>query len=273
MTNKKILLIEDISCFGKCSVTVALPIMAAAGVEASVLPTAIFSTHTGISKEAVKVNFSEQMKEFTEHWDKTGISFDGILTGYAAGEAQLKIMGEYLKRHKNIPSLIDPAMADNGKLYGGFSENYVSLMKEFCAYADYITPNLTEAAMLAGTVFHEPPYERTEIFEILNILQNKYKNTVIITGVKLTDGSFAVIGNSKEVNPECAVPYVEKNYSGTGDAFAAIFFAKIMTGSTFETALESAARLTSDAVCKSFENGADNLYFEAILGELTKERV
>ncbi len=269
MKLKKILLIEDISCFGKCSVTVALPILSAAGFEVSVLPTAVFSTHTGISKEAAAVDFSEEMDRFIKHWEELKLDFDGILIGYAYGEAQVNKIAEYLRRKTDAVIVLDPAMAENGKLYSKLPENYVELMKSLCRHCDYITPNITEAFLLTDKPYHKAPYNRAEIMELLIILYGKFRKSAIITGIEFIDNRLEVmaINNNGDIY-QYETKKLDRDYSGTGDMFAALFMDGLLKDRGFKTAIKDAMELTSKAVLMSTVGNYERLYFEGILKEL-----
>lgn len=267
---KRVLLIEDLSSFGKCSMAVAMPALVMGGIEVTFLPTAIFSTHTGISKEAVAVDFSEKMEEFLRHWESLSLTFDAILVGYSYGERQLEEISGFLNKIKNEKApflLIDPAMADHGRMYGKLPKNYGELMKDFVRMGDVMTPNLTEAMLLADRDYSILPETREEILEILEILHQKYQEDVVITGVKLKDGMY-VFGKSNQEIVEYRTECFEKSYSGTGDLFAAIFLVGMLRKKGFEIALQEAGRLTSLAVKNSILQGMDTLYFESVLKEI-----
>lgn len=269
MKSKKILIIEDISCFGKCSTTVALPILQHSGFEVSILPTAIFSTHTGISKDAVDIDFIDKMDAILKHWEELGITFDAILIGYAYKNAQIKRIIEYLKLKKEMLVVLDPAMADNGKLYGKLSEDYHKSIKDLCKYCDYITPNITEAFLLTGKPYHEGPYNRAEIMELLILLYGKYRKSFVITGIDFIENKFNVMGidNTGDVY-QYETNKINKNYSGAGDVFSAIFLSGLLKEEGFPNSIKKAMELTTKAVFISKIEKQEQLYFEGILKEL-----
>lgn len=269
MKSKNILLIEDISCFGKCSTTVAFPILQFAGFEVSILPTAIFSTHTGISKDAVGIDFIDEMDKILKHWDKMGLTFDAILIGYTYREAQVKRLIEYLIAAKPSIVVLDPAMADNGKLYSKLSENYPESIKSLCKYCDYITPNITEAFLLTGKPYHKGPYNKAEIMELLIILYGKFRKSFVITGIEFIENKLYVMGiNNMGDVYSYETKRADKNYSGTGDAFASIFLRSLLKGEPFQNAIKTAMDLTTKAVFVSSAEKCNNLCFEEILKEL-----
>ena len=184
---KRVVTLQDISCIGRCSITVALPIISALGIECAILPTAVLSTHT-LFKTFTYKDLTDQIKPIATAWKTEQLSFDGIYTGYLASANQCDEVCEFLDNFKNQKCLclIDPAMADNGKLYPAFQDDFPLSMKNVCARADIILPNITEACLLTGE-----PY-RTEYSEcyILNLLQKLVKlgcSTVVITGVSYNE--------------------------------------------------------------------------------------
>lgn len=153
MAYPKILTIQDISCMGQCSLTVALPIISACGVETCVLPSAVLSTHTGGFTGFTFRDLTEDMPSINNHWQKEGIKFDAVYTGYLGSAKQIEYVKEIVATSKKeaAPFIVDPAMADNGKLYAGFDDAFVQEMKELCRVADYVLPNITEACLLTDT--------------------------------------------------------------------------------------------------------------------------
>ena len=153
---KRILTIQDISCFGKCSITIALPVISAMGVETTILPTAVLSTHTMFKGFTVK-DLTDQLRPITAHWKAEGIHFDAIYTGYLGSAEEIEISREIFRTFREDGTLvfIDPVMADNGKMYPAFDENYARLNAGLCAEADIIVPNITEACFMTDTEYKE----------------------------------------------------------------------------------------------------------------------
>lgn len=266
---KRVLLIEDLSCYGKCSMTVALPLLSVAGIEVIPLPTAVFSAHTGALKVPSIVDFSAKMGNFLENFRSLELRFDAILVGYSAGKEQLRVIDEFLeglKDEKRSLVLVDPAMADHGRMYGKLPKDYPELMRNLAKKADILTPNLTEALILAERDFSSLPTTKEEVIELVNFLYGKYKKDLVITGVQ-TEEALLVVGISEGEMFETNARKMEKNYSGTGDSFAALFLAKLLSGVSFHEAMAEATRLTTLAVKNSIEEGMENLYFESILKE------
>lgn len=238
MSYKRILTIQDISCVGQCSLTVALPVLSACGHETCVLPTALLSTHTGGFGKPAIVPLSDTLLEIVEHWKENGITFDLILTGYlgsiSAIQTAMHIMDTMLPPGGML--ITDPAMADHGSLYSGFDGDYVREMKQLCDRADVILPNLTEAALLSGM-----PYEdRTDEAYARQLLERLPNDRVILTGVGETDTGLLLRDGG---TIRCyAHPRLPGSFSGTGDLFAAAFTGALAA----EKGVYESARIAAD---------------------------
>ena len=204
---KKILTIQDISCLGKCSVTVALPIISAMGIETVILPTAVLSTHTMFKNFTVK-DLTDQLIPIVEHWKSEGITFDAIYTGYLGSAEEIEIAKKIFDMFKTDDTMvfIDPVMADNGKLYPAFDAAYVRQNASLCARADIIVPNITEACFMTDVPYRDQ-YDEDYIRELLGRLaqlrekgdsaDNAFPGKgqkVVITGVALSEGKTGVMG-------------------------------------------------------------------------------
>lgn len=267
---KRILTIQDISCAGQCSMTVALPVLSACGHEVCILPAAVLSTHTGGFQNPAVVDLTDHMDSIYRHWMREGITFDLIYTGYLGSTRAIacakKIMDTMLA--PGGITVVDPAMADHGKLYKGFDEAYASAMKALCSCADVMLPNITEAAMMTGMTYQEC-YEEAYITELLTRLEG---NKVLLTGVGFSpdETGFAlrteagiVFGHHKRL---------ERNFHGTGDLFASAFVGALASGvADFE-----AARIASEFTLKSIQNTVENpahwygVKFETALPDLIR---
>ena len=152
--DKKVVTLQDISCFGKCSLTVALPVISAMGISCSIIPTAVLSTHTGGFTGYTFRDLTEDIQKISDHWKTCGITFDGIYTGYLGSCHQVDVVSDFIAQNRREGALvfIDPAMADNGVLYSGFDSAFVDSMRELCREADIVVPNITEASMLLNAV-------------------------------------------------------------------------------------------------------------------------
>ena len=248
MAYKRILTIQDISCVGQCSTTVALPILSACGHETCILPTALLSTHTGGFGKPSVIHFGEELAAMWHHWKERGITFDAILVGYlgsiAAIEMTEKILQELLA--PDGISIVDPAMADHGKLYSGFDEEYALAMKDLCKRADIILPNVTETAMFAGMAYRET-LDENYVFELLKTLDHP---CVILTGVGYREGETGAALYSNGNLSSYHHPKLGKNFHGTGDMFAACFTGALLQ----EKSLQKAVQIAADFVCKAIEN-------------------
>lgn len=270
MTYKRILTIQDISCVGQCSMTVALPILSACGHETCILPTAVLSTHTGgFGKPAVK-HLDDILNDMWRHWQQNDITFDAILVGYLGSPAAVEAAGQIMDNllAPGGVSIVDPAMADHGKLYSGFDSRYAQAMKKLCGKADIILPNITEAAMLSGQSYQENIDEEY----ISRLLTGLDHNCVVLTGVGYAEGETGVVIRDEEGQRHCAHPRIGKSYHGTGDIFAACFTGCLMQGKK----RYDAVRIAADFTCKCIENTAKDpahwygVKFETTLPELLR---
>ena len=219
---KRIVTIQDISCVGKCSLTVALPIISAMGIETAVIPTAVLSTHTAFKNFTYR-DLTGDLPKIAKHWKQEKFNFDGIYTGYLGSIEQIDMLKEFFKQFKTPDNFIfiDPVMADNGKLYAGFDAKFVKEMKKLCKMADIIVPNLTEASYMLEKEYKEI-YSEQEIKDILIELSNLGPKYVVLTGVSFKDNKLGVMSYNKETN-EFFTYFNEKiptKYHGTGDIFA-----------------------------------------------------
>lgn len=259
---KRIVTIQDISCVGKCSLTVALPIISAMGVEAAIIPTAVLSTHTMFSDFTVK-DLTSEIKPIAEHWKKEGFKFDGIYTGYLGSFEQIDLMKELFADFKSDENiiLVDPAMADNGKLYPAFDEAFAKYMATLCAKADMIVPNVTEACFMLGAEYKEK-YDEAYVKELLSGLAALGAKISVLTGVGFKDGKTGVMGYDR-VNDEYF--YFEQDklpcaYHGTGDIFSSTCMGAMMRGLDWKNALTVAAKYTAECIRITFETPGSNTY-------------
>lgn len=248
MAYKRILTIQDISCVGQCSMTVALPILSACGQETCILPSAVLSTHTGgFGKPAVR-DLTEGMPEISSHWQSQGITFDFIYTGYL-GSVQAIEYTSHIIDTMLAPggiSIVDPAMADNGRLYSGFDEEYARKMAQLCEKADVMLPNITEGAMMAG-IQHRESFDNAYVEELLAGLGGE---AVVLTGV-----GFGPEETGFALRTADGIEYyhhsrIGRGCHGTGDIFASCFTGALARGQ----GMFRAARTAADFVCKCIEN-------------------
>lgn len=248
MSYKRVLTIQDISCVGQCSMTVALPILSACGHETCILPTALLSTHTGGFGKPAVVHFDDALDNMWRHWQEKGITFDAILVGYLGSIRAVETAGRIIDRllAPGGVAIVDPAMADHGKLYAGFDAAYVEAMKALCRKADILLPNITEAAMLSDQPYRET-LEEAYVVQLLRGLNHK---CVVLTGVGYAEGMTGVaIWEGKQLD-YYAHPRLGKSYHGTGDIFAASFTGALMQ----DNSLLDAVKIAADFTCKCIEN-------------------
>ena len=248
MEYKRILTIQDISCVGQCSMTVAMPILSACGHETCILPTALLSTHTGGFGRPAVVHFDAVLDQIWRHWKENDITFDTILVGYLGSIGAVRTAERILEEMLGPGGLgiVDPAMGDHGKLYSGFDADYASAMERLCRKADVILPNVTEAAMFAGLSYRE---ELTEDY-VSQLLDQLGHPCVILTGVGYEEGMTGIVIREGEAQQYVSHPRVGRSYHGTGDMFAAAFTGALMQGRT----KSQAARIAGEFVCRSIEN-------------------
>lgn len=259
MELKRAVSIQDISCFGKCSLTVALPVLSAMGIETAVIPTAVLSTHTGTGFTGYTYrDLTEDILPIAEHWKKCGIQFDMICTGYLGSIKQIEIMREFFEGFGRGDTMIfiDPVMGDNGKMYAGFTDDFVSQMKGLCAKADVIAPNMTEAALMLGIDYADSGYDKEYIENILKALADMGANKVILTGVGFSDKEqgVAYYDSTDGTTGFYITENVEGKFHGTGDLFSSAAAGVLVKGGTLGEACKTAV----DFVLESIKNTIDN---------------
>lgn len=248
---KRILTVQDISCVGKCSLTVALPIISAFGIEAAILPTAVLSTHTQFSKFTFR-DLTEDIAPICKVWLDEGIEFDGIYTGYLGSKEQIDLVLDIFRDFGDGKlKFVDPAMGDNGKLYKGFDEVFAHEMARLCAAADMIVPNLTEACFMLDKPYIASGYDEDYVKDILISLTDLGCKKAVLTGIGFSDDKLGCYGYDSETG-EFFCDYNdkrEKSFHGTGDIFSSVCFASVMNGKT----LAESSAVAADFVCDSID--------------------
>ena len=274
MSYKRIVTVQDISCFGQCSLTVALPIISACKIETCILPSAVLSTHTGGFSGFTFRDLTSDMPLIIDHWEKEKIFFDGVYTGYLGSVDQI----EYVKRIKknllkeNGLLFVDPAMADNGKLYSIFDMKYAKEMAKLCSEADVILPNITEACFMTDIEYREE-YGESYVDEILTALTKIGAKTIVLTGVGYTPDTTGVVVYKDGVKQYYKHRKIEKGCHGTGDVYSSAFVGAYLNGKT----LIESAKIAADYTLKCIENTTGDkehwygVKFETALNFLTKE--
>ena len=275
---KRVAAIHDLSGFGKCSLTVALPILSAAGIEVSAVPTAILSSHTGGLPDYTYRDLTADMPGFTKQWKQLGLQFDALYSGFLGSYGQIEIVSDFFDtfRTKNNLIMVDPVMADNGKLYSTITPLMAEGMVQLCRKADLIVPNVTEAAFLLGEEFREGPYTRNYIEDLLCRLSELGPKHVVITGVWFSPDLVGAAGYSSDIgNVSYAFsPRVKGYYQGTGDIFASVLLAGILDELSLGNAMQLAADFTSGCIQRTREAGTDvrfGVNFEAGLPNFMRE--
>lgn len=272
---KRVLTIQDISCLGKCSLTVALPLISATGNEAVILPTAVLSTHT-MFKDFTYKDLSDQLDPITQHWKSQDVQFDAIYTGYLGSVEEIHHMEKIFNMFKTKDNIIfiDPVMADNGKLYPNFDMDYVKANTKLCGLADIIVPNITEACFMTDTEYKEE-YDEAYIKDLLDKLAQLGSKIVVLTGVSLSEGKTGIMGYDTEKKEYFSYQNdaVGAKYHGTGDIFSSVAVGAYMNDLSIRDALAVAADYTALTIKKTLENPKKPWYgvdFETTIPDLVK---
>lgn len=257
---KRIALINDLSGFGKCSLTAAIPVISVMGIQACPLPTAVLTAQTGF-KEYFCDDYTDRMDEFTRHWKRMGVSFDGICSGYLAGAGQIEKVLCFLEEFKGRDTLYlaDPVLGDGGRLYGNFTQELLAEMKKLVKKADMITPNLTELCLLAHEDYFQITKYRGEKDYIKRIEEAAEKllakaecpQQVIVTGILNNHGKQEMIGNlvlSEQDSFYIETVYTGKSFSGTGDLFSSVVCGSLVKGFGAEEAVKRAVDFLQGAI-------------------------
>ncbi|MBS6475528.1 MAG: pyridoxamine kinase [Clostridiales bacterium] len=264
MNPKRVLAIHDLSGVGRCSLTVALPILSACGLEACALPTAVLSTHTGGFSDYTYRDLTNDMEAMAAHWRSLGLHFDAVYSGYLGSQQQLSILSELLSSYRlqNSLILLDPVMADEGKLYTHFNTEFVNGMRSLCSYADIIVPNMTEAALLLNVPYQEPPYSLDYIRSTVYSLYELCHASVVLTGVAFNSKQLgaAVYDAASQTFSLCLNQMIEGVYYGTGDVFASALLGAYLKNADLTAAAQIAVDFTLDCIIRTEKSGADPHY-------------
>ena len=272
---KKIVTVQDISCIGRCSLTVALPIISAMGIEACPLPTALLSSHTLYPEPYIR-DLTDSLSGIADHWRKIGAIFDGIYTGYLGSLRQLDIISDFIDEFRGDGFVfIDPVMGDHGRLYAGFTPEYVSRMAKFCGKGDVIVPNLTEACLMLNREYIGDEYSVDDLKQILCDLTGLGASKAILTGVSMEPGMLGAAAYDS-VSGEyflCMGDRVEGSFHGTGDIFASVCVGSLANGGSLGEAVERAVSFTCESIKFTKNDPSDRrsgVNFEKALPILTK---
>lgn len=275
---KRAVAIHDISCAGRCSLTVALPVLSVQGIETNVIPTAILSTQTGGFEGYTYHDLTHEILPVAQHWKKLNRKFDAIYTGFLGSYAQLEIVSKVIEELRDAHTLvyIDPVMADGGELYKTFDRTFVDGMRNFCKKADVITPNITEAFLLLNRSYREGPYTDAFVREILYALAELGPDTIVLTGVYPDETHLGAAVYDKK-SGEIYTAYAETvsgTFHGAGDLFAGVFLGKMLRKVPVHDALRQTVGFTAACIQRTGVSGADTrfgLNFEPLLGRLAPD--
>lgn len=272
---KKIVTIQDISCVGKCSLTVALPIISAMGVETAVIPTAVLSTHT-MFKNFTFCDLTQEIEPISKHWQDEKIDFDAIYTGYLGSFEQIALVSKFFDDFKtdNNVIFVDPVMADNGKLYPAFDLAFAKEMAKLCGKADVIVPNITEACFMTDSEYKEV-YDEAYVIDLLKKLVTLGAKKAVLTGVSLKDGDTGVMGMDGATGETFFYSHkkLPVSFHGTGDIFASTAVGALMNGFDLENAFKIAADYTAKTIEVTVDTDKNMWYgvnFEQTIPDLLK---
>lgn len=273
MDYKRILTIQDISCVGQCSLTVALPILSACGLETAILPSAVLSTHSVGFRDFTFRDLTEDIPAIQHHWQQEGIRFQAVYTGYLGSARQIEMVKD-IYQNLLVPGgkkFVDPAMADRGELYPGFDMDFVQEMKELVGEGDIVLPNITEASLLTDTEYREE-YDEEYICGLVDGIHRLGAGTVVLTGVSYDAHSTGVLVSEQGKQTYYRHELLDRGCHGTGDVYASSFVGAYMHGKT----VPEAARIAADYTLACIKNTLDDpdhwygVKFEPVLGELIK---
>ncbi|MEG1433709.1 MULTISPECIES: pyridoxamine kinase [Eubacterium] len=268
----RVAIVHDISGFGKCSTTVALPILSAAGIEGCCVPTAVLSTHTGGFSGFTYRDLTDDLVAFTDHWATLDLHFKAIYTGFLGSPRQTDLIIRFIEKLADTETLVcvDPAMADNGVLYSVFDDSMVDAMASLCRRADVLIPNMTEAALLLGEKYTEGPYTKEMVERYLKRLSELGPKKVVLTGVFFEEAYLGAA--SYDATSGCIHYTLEERipgqFHGTGDVFASFLVSGLVKGFSLEDSVDLAVRLTQNCICRTVARGTDpreGVDFEGVL--------
>lgn len=266
---KQVLSVQDLSCLGKCALTVALPVLSAMGCAATALPTTLLSTHTAFPNPHRR-SLTEDLMPICDHWKTIGAAFDTVSTGYLADPKQVEAVTAVLDAFADALHVVDPVMGDHGRLYSAITREHVAAMKTLCSRADVILPNVTEAALLTDMEYREtadPGYYR----ELLGGMEAFGAKAVILTGVSLEAGKLGCFGKDEAGEFSCQNEKVQRQCHGTGDLFAAVVAGAMTRGKSAREAAALAAEFTRRVVENTPEATPFGVAFEDCLPYLWQQ--
>ena len=274
----RVIAIQDLSGFGRCSLSVILPTLSAMKVQVCPVITAVLSTHTGGLGEVVFRDLTDYLSPALEHYKKLELSFECVYSGFLGSLDQIDHCLQYFAAYPDAFAVVDPVMGDNGKAYRTYTPDMCRRMNELVAVADMITPNLTEASILLGVPYPNAPMRQAEAKSLVARLSELGPRYVTVTGVELADGKIANIGYDRERGQYWRVDcnYVPASYPGTGDIVTSVMVGAMLGGDSLPMAMERATRFLEIAIRTTFSYGSDTRYgvmLESCLSWLTQDQM
>lgn len=273
MPTPRVAAIHDLSCFGRCSLTIALPVLSAMGCQCCPLPTALLSAHTGISGFTF-LDTTDEMRRISAHWSQLSLHFQAIYTGFLGSAPQINLVEDFLRRFHAPDTLLvmDPVMGDHGTPYKTCTPALRQGLRELVAQADVITPNLTEAAILLDIPYHES--QTADASELVRALSLQGQRSVVLTGYAAAPGQVGALCYDRDTRQVEAVQTdrVPQDFPGTGDLFASVLTGALTRGAPLLQAARTAVDFVGSCVARSVAEGADEaegVDFEPLLRQLT----
>lgn len=273
--------IHDMSCFGRCALTVVIPVLSAMGIQVVPVPTALLSTHTGGFEDLYFRDLTDDMTEIGDHFSRLGLEFDAIYTGFLGSERQISVVSDFLDRFgkKSCLRFVDPVMGDDGALYSTYNDSLAAGMKHLCEKADIITPNLTEACYLTGTEYRDTgKMSKNDAADLASKVCRRLGDLtdadIVITGIDTAEGKVGCYCYTEERGRFFSRPKVGVGYPGTGELFASVMLGRILKRNSFLSSAEYAADFTRRAVEYSLEFSSsvrEGVTFEPLLGDLANK--
>lgn len=271
-TIPKIAAVNGIVGFGKSSLAVTVPVISAMGIQCCPVPTALLSNHPGFP-QFYKKDFTSELPDYLDYWKKLHLTFDGILSGFLSSLEQIALVKRLITEFstENTKVIIDPVMGDHGRLYSVYTEEMCEAMKELASYAHILTPNLTEACILANIPYHDGDWTNEELHALLDYLKKYPAEQIVVSGISSEDCLVNLIYDRNHGTTIQKQKKAGKERSGTGDVFAAIIASNAVRGISFEESVTMASSFIREAIIFTEENlipSTDGVYFEPLLGKL-----
>ena len=268
--------IHDLSGFGRCSLTIVMPVLSAMGVQCCPLPTALLSTHTGGFQGNTFLDLTDQIEPVMEHWKGENVSFDAVYTGFMGSQEQIALTGAFIRNFKcpECSVVVDPVMGDHGRAYRTYTPEMCRKMAELAELADIITPNRTEAALLLDVDYDALRLDREEnCRRWCEALSLEGRRSVVLTGVSLAADTVGAVCFDRDTGRMgfAAAPLVDGEFHGTGDLFASVLTGAIVQSRTLAEAAQLAAEFTSQCARRTWEEGTprrEGVDFEPLLWRL-----